>query len=107
MDMIERVAKALSQQLDKDGYYVDAARAAIEAMRDPTEAMVEAGEKHVRVGRLAEEKYKAMIDAALNEHEGAEKRQSAVTKQAAINKIIDEDPVNNWWLEEDAFEGWK
>jgi transcription elongation factor Elf1 len=24
-----------------------------------------------------------------------------------INKIVAEDPVNNWWLEEDAFEGWK
>lgn len=30
-----------------------------------------------------------------------------VSGQAAINKIIDEDPINNWWLEEDAFEGWK
>ncbi|MBY3073384.1 hypothetical protein HFO71_24015 [Rhizobium laguerreae] len=69
MTMIERVAKALSQELAKDGYYVDAARAVIEAMREPTEAMVEAGEKHIRVGRIAEEKYKTMIDAALKEQD--------------------------------------
>jgi hypothetical protein len=33
--------------------------------------------------------------------------ETPVSRQAAINKIIDEDPINNWWLEEDAFEGWK
>jgi hypothetical protein len=33
--------------------------------------------------------------------------ETPVSGQAAINKIIDEDPANNWWLEEDAFEGWK
>lgn len=76
MDMIERVAKALSQQLDKDGYYVDAARAAIEAMREPTEAMVEAFDTDVDawISEKIEDPmhlYKVMIDAALKEHEGA------------------------------------
>lgn len=72
MDMIERVAKALSQQLDKDGYYVDAARAAIEAMRDPTPEMEKGLQAYL--GSLTaydepscETAYRAMVDAALKE----------------------------------------
>jgi hypothetical protein len=78
MTMIERVAKALSQQLDKDGYYVDAARAAIESLREPTEAMVEAGSGASTLGdegvfrilvdrQCAGEAWSLMIDAALKE----------------------------------------
>lgn len=49
-----------------------AARAAIEAMRVPTDAMTEAGEDSEKVGfaadgALAELVWKVMIDAALNE----------------------------------------
>lgn len=85
MDMIERVARAMFDVCSVDGVtlpwekvdqgkrdlHMEWATAAIEAMREPTEAMVEAGEKYIRAGRLAEEKYKAMINAALKEHEGA------------------------------------
>jgi hypothetical protein len=60
--------EALTEEV-ADEYY-KMARAAIESLREPTEAMVEAGEKYIRVGRIAEEKYKAMIDAALKEQEG-------------------------------------
>lgn len=71
-EMVERVAKALvdadcsAEGLTFKELSLHMARAAIEAMRDPTEPMKEAGELHVRVGHIATEKYKAMINAALN-----------------------------------------
>jgi len=71
-EMIERVAKALvdadcsAEGLTFKELSRHMARAAIEAMREPTEEMKEAGEVHVRVGHVATEKYKAMISAALD-----------------------------------------
>lgn len=76
MTMIERVARALAQA---DGFHADAksndsdevpawhlyremARAAIQAMREPTKAM-----RHASDFETAEIKYPAMIDAALSE----------------------------------------
>lgn len=44
--------------------YEDLARAAIEAMHDPTEAMVAAGCRHENMGDMAG-RFNAMIDAAL------------------------------------------
>lgn len=78
MTMIERVAKALADEYFGVGWYdrqgdefrrrwAFMARAAIEALREPTEAMLDEGppepymEKHV---------WARMIDAALKEHEG-------------------------------------
>ena len=89
-DMIERVAKVLCQRAGNDvsivfakgakkygpiatglrDKYLNDARAAIEAMRDPTEEMVERGlskpndfqHGHITVTEI----YEAMIDAALN-----------------------------------------
>ncbi len=43
MDMIERVADAIKANLFEDRSLNDVARAAIEAMREPTRAMVDAG----------------------------------------------------------------
>jgi hypothetical protein len=72
MSMIERVAKALSQQLDKDGYYVDAARAAIEAMHEPSPEMEKGLQAYFRYLTAYDEPscetaYRVMIEAALNE----------------------------------------
>lgn len=56
--------------------HVHAARAAIEAMREPTPAMIEAGFGRIFVGRIdykpssaetTRDAYRAMIDAALSE----------------------------------------
>jgi hypothetical protein len=71
--MVERVSRAIRLSLDETGYYPDAARAAIEAMREPTPEMIEAGnipgwDDSVSVG-LSEEIWPAMIDAALKEEE--------------------------------------
>lgn len=73
-DMVERVAKAIAhavwRQSDsgtppKWSEWRDEARAAIEAMREPTKAMVEAGTValHFRPAGLVA--WGAMIDAAL------------------------------------------
>ena len=120
MDMIERCAKAIYEKRNGAGCkswslqpaahrepYLKDAWAVIATMTKPTPAIKQAAADVVGNYDIAHEAIVRAMNAALNEHEGAEKRQSAVTKQAAINKIIDEDPVNNWWLEEDAFEGWK
>jgi len=76
--MIERVARAMciSDEMDPDSpgiggienapaywvHYAGMARAAIEAMREPTDGMVEAGN---RMGCIPT--YSRMIDAALSE----------------------------------------
>ena len=82
--MIEKVAQAISDSIEAQGAtlaeigddltLVDGdlsfsliARAAIEAMREPTEAIFEAGEKYVRLGRIVEVQWQRMIDAALKE----------------------------------------
>lgn len=84
MTMIERVARAIAQadttvngQFDDTEMgdifwgewkhlYIPMARAAIEAMREPTDAMVDAMDEHA--GTIAPQyAYEAAIDAALNE----------------------------------------
>lgn len=70
-DMVERVASAIEaehvRQLQVDNWapfnFQALARAAIEGMRSPTETMIVAG--NAAVG-MAENKFVAMIDAALN-----------------------------------------
>jgi hypothetical protein len=81
-EMIERVARAIqkwegeqpSKSEDGDGYssdwheYVGSAVAAIHAMREPTEAMLDRGAVAEGDGNLAAQArniYAAMIDAAL------------------------------------------
>jgi|AmaraimetFIIA100_FD_contig_41_5707065_length_408_multi_3_in_0_out_0_1 hypothetical protein len=63
--MIERVARAIAKSQGVEdtwrGYMAET-RAAIAAMREPTEAMAHAGDQHA--GRDA---WQAMIDAALKE----------------------------------------
>jgi hypothetical protein len=83
MDMVERVARALAvadgmhpeavsndeDQVPVWTLYVDDARAAIEAMREPTEAMVGSGADHDAEGGGTGNPiaiYTAMIDAALS-----------------------------------------
>ncbi|MDI6027029.1 hypothetical protein QBK99_12595 [Corticibacterium sp. UT-5YL-CI-8] len=94
MSMIERVARALFDidykkeperehlWLDGKDFYKASARAAIEAMREPTEYMLNVGSCHEDPeeryagdislgikgeGDIAGEVFKAMIDAALSE----------------------------------------
>lgn len=74
MNMVEKVAEAIEVEIWKQyGTSIDgkpAARAAIAAMRTPTEAMVDRGivaSEHQSVSRI----YRAMIDSAL-EGEGGE-----------------------------------
>lgn len=93
MDMIERVARAICAKEYEDpneltNSYPDGpmypvwkdfewcAKAAIQALREPTEAMVEAFDTDVDawISEKIEDPmhlYKVMIDAALKEHEGA------------------------------------
>ncbi len=68
-EMIERVAKALVEAWPSWGTWGDeearkGARAAIEAMREPTEAMVIAGGKQLDCA-FERQCWRAMIDAAL------------------------------------------
>lgn len=85
MTMIEQVARAMSEELGVDWPYtgheqlLDVARAAIKAMREPTDAMAQSGgfeaihHKFVRLGSMNERDeigravFAAMIDAALEE----------------------------------------
>ena len=75
-DMIERVAKAIMPRADTRYRTVDAARAAIAAMRDCTPAMLDAGSAAHPAGGyvrgtlltdIIECEWWAMIDAALKE----------------------------------------
>jgi hypothetical protein len=69
MNMIEKVAKAIAKQAGDDDRsdwdaHIGFARAAIEAMREPTVTMLRAGLGHaLHPGNTL----KAMIDAALSE----------------------------------------
>jgi len=79
-DMIERVARALCWNNgmnpdltlggDDENFlwheYVSGTRAAIAAMREPTEIMILAGVHHENMGNMAG-RWQAMIDAALAE----------------------------------------
>lgn len=79
MDMVEKVARAMREELDIDWPYrgheslIDVARAAIAAMRDPSESMVEAGgsakysARRDGVDRRTPAIWQAMIDVALGE----------------------------------------
>jgi hypothetical protein len=50
---------------DNWGLFVDDARCAIEAMREPTEAMTKAGNKHTDWADGADAAWESMIDEAL------------------------------------------
>lgn len=66
MRMIDRVARAIedaNMKASGDEDYAPLARAAIEAMREPTDAMVDAGQWQIDPVSL----YQSFIDAALNE----------------------------------------
>jgi hypothetical protein len=94
MDMVARVADAILKHLIAEQDYMmdlgnglirydghmnlaEVARVAIEAMREPTEAMADAGrEKHGVWGFGATDAklvFEAMINSALKEHEGEKK----------------------------------
>ena len=74
-NMIERVADAIISQHDTyHSTFLDSARAAIAAMREPTEAMVDAAVKdhdnhasHMTSYHCVMEAWRNMIDAALEE----------------------------------------
>jgi hypothetical protein len=63
-DMIERVARALRHAESYDASFSEMARGAIEAMREPTDAMREAG----RTTYTGFGAWQAMIDAALGKN---------------------------------------
>lgn len=67
-EMVERVAKAIydnsGMTYSNQQYYQGLAKAAIAAMREPTEEMVNAYNNQEPLSREA---YRAMIDAALKE----------------------------------------
>lgn len=73
-EMVERVAKAMAKA-DADNpawkMYVREARAALEALREPTVEMLVAAQEEWMCVRAAEERgdfiWRAMIDAALSE----------------------------------------
>lgn len=96
MSMVERVARALIAD-EYDGghlsgaeieaciaedwclesrrkHFIRKARAAIEAMREPTEAMVKSGQTKCDDYLDAAECWAAMIDAALSEHQQTQTR---------------------------------
>ena len=68
MTMIERVAKAI---YERRGNYTDMAKAAIEAMREPTNKQIDAailGDNYWSINSIprVQRAYRAMIDAALD-----------------------------------------
>ena len=67
--LIERVARAFwGDEYDGSEYQLRGARAAIEAMREPTEEMMLAGERaNEPLDSPAYTTWRAMIDAALGE----------------------------------------
>lgn len=78
-ETIKRVAQAINLAAPDDVSYNDCwdmARAAIAAMREPTSKMIDAGDttiyphrdmERATEGRLADQPWRAMIDAALKE----------------------------------------
>lgn len=75
--MIERVAMAIAESefgrgCTVDNVHINQARAAIEAMRDPTDQMLGAFDRHCDDNGqcLVKTGYRAMIAAALNEEVG-------------------------------------
>lgn len=66
MNMIERVARAIAKAVGREvipNIYIPAAKAAIEAMREPTEEMIELFNDHDWIDRY----WQPAIDAALKE----------------------------------------
>lgn len=84
MTMVEKVARAISAQLEeygleayevaeadgRAGWAHEIARAAIDAMRDPTDEMLDAGQTPGWSRWEVRGRFNLMIDAALKEHEG-------------------------------------
>lgn len=70
--MIERVARAILREQEKEPFpnNLNLARAAIEAMREPTDAMLRPSDDFTDRAHNAE-LFGLMIDAALNEHADA------------------------------------
>lgn len=68
-EMVERVEEAIRRRMARDGGYElsDLARAAIEAMREPTTDMENAGAEADDYGLDAVQSWSVMIDAALKE----------------------------------------
>lgn len=65
-EMVDRVARALAEVDGATADYFDLARAAIEAMREPTDAMVQAAMPLAFTARVSQrELWDKMIDAAL------------------------------------------
>lgn len=66
-EMIERMAVAMMKVEwdDKLKDYYKFARAAIEALRDPTDAMVLAGEEHIHDNTDVVDLWRDMLEAAL------------------------------------------
>lgn len=67
--MIERVARALAANLGGDDWrrFVDAARAAVAAMREPTPDMLDAATPGLPDWGYLEDDWRAMIDHAAGE----------------------------------------
>jgi hypothetical protein len=70
-EMAERVGRAIAEEGAKldatEPYHIRVGRAALKAMREPTDIMVRAGNEATPVGDLqvSDMIYEAMIDAAL------------------------------------------
>lgn len=64
-EMVERVARAMYGNLDQRGDALVKAQRAIEAMREPTEAMVQAARTSAPYDRDVTETWPLMIDEAL------------------------------------------
>jgi DNA polymerase/3'-5' exonuclease PolX len=73
-EMVERVARAMYGEIDFRGEAYKKARAAIEAMREPTEQMSTAGEL-TPFDCHSDVTWRAMIDAALGVSECPERQQ--------------------------------
>lgn len=87
--MLERIARSIYEKRNGAGCrpwtiqtkahkapYLDDARAAIEAMDEPTEAMIDAGRiAHMKIvgGYGGPSSWEAMLDAILAEHDAKEK----------------------------------
>jgi hypothetical protein len=78
-DMIEKVAKAINDAMLQHGDYKpdELARAAIAAMREPTEDMIMASPYYQMPLMIYGLEYRAMIDAALEETKSTTKGELA------------------------------
>ena len=68
-EMVERVARAIVAEYGPDGWDADdyrrMARAAIAAMREPTDAMIDVLNRHAQCEGFIEEGWRAAMDEAL------------------------------------------